>query len=539
MVTLLIGYTLGGLALRLFAIVAPFLILSIMKYNEIIQKESNVLNHEGAAAFKMSPEMELYTAAVTSALSGKFYESPKEFIARISDLVRRVDPVFVAQLAVYTRTQMNLRSIPLLLLVELAKCHSGDDLVSRAVGKTVLRADEISELLACYQWRNPSQGIKKLGKLSRQIQNGLKEAFNRFDEYQFAKYDRKDAEIKMRDALFLVHPKAKDAAQQAIFDKIVAGTLETPYTWETQLSALGQQHFENEEAKKAAVKALWEELLDSGKLGYMALLRNLRNILQAGVSPEHIERLCARISDPAQVAKSKQLPFRFLAAYKEIMGEPNPLVGLILEALEKAVLCSADNIEGFDINTNVLLACDVSGSMYVSAGNKSSIQNVDIGVLLASILRTKCKAVIAGIFGNTWELASSPIKPILANTVGIRSIANRVGYSTNGYKVVDWLIDNNVKMDKVMMFTDCQMWDSHRGYYRSDKEIKDSWHKYKEMYPQAKLYLFDLAGYGTSPLDLAEQNVYLIAGWSEKIFDVLSAIDNGADALSEIRKIDL
>jgi hypothetical protein len=221
------------------------------------------------------------------------------------------------------------------------------------------------------------------------------------------------------------------------------------------------------------------------------------------------------------------------------MGEPNPLVGLILEALEKAVLCSADNIEGFDINTNVLLACDVSGSMYVSAGNKSSIQNVDIGVLLASILRTKCKAVIAGIFGNTWELASSPIKPILANTVGIRSIANRVGYSTNGYKVVDWLIDNNVKMDKVMMFTDCQMWDSHRGYYRSDKEIKDSWHKYKEMYPQAKLYLFDLAGYGTSPLDLAEQDVYLIAGWSEKIFDVLSAIDNGADALSEIRKIDL
>ncbi|MBR5431450.1 MAG: TROVE domain-containing protein [Bacteroidales bacterium] len=508
-----------------------------MKYNEIIQKESNVLNHEGAAAFKMSPEMELYTAAVTSALSGKFYESPKEFIARITDLVRRVDPVFVAQLAVYTRTQMNLRSIPLLLLVELAKCHSGDDLVSRAVGKTVMRADEISELLACYQWRNPSQGIKKLGKLSRQIQNGLKEAFNRFDEYQFAKYDRKDAEIKMRDALFLVHPKAKDAEQQAIFDKIVAGTLETPYTWETQLSALGQQHFESPEAKNAAVKALWEELLDSGKLGYMALLRNLRNILQSGVSPEHVERLCTRISDPEQVAKSKQLPFRFLAAYKEIMGEPNPLVGLVLEALEKAVLCSADNIEGFDINTNVLLACDVSGSMYVAAGNKSSIQNVDIGVLLASILRTKCKAVIAGIFGNTWELASSPIKPILANTVGIRSIANRVGYSTNGYKVVDWLIENNVKMDKVMIFTDCQMWDSHRGYYRSDKEIKDSWHKYKEMYPQAKLYLFDLAGYGTSPLDLAEQDVYLIAGWSEKIFDVLSAVDNGADALSEIRKI--
>ena len=510
-----------------------------MKYNEIIQKESNVLNHEGAAAFKMSPEMELYTAAVTSALSGKFYESPKEFIARISDLVRRVDPVFVAQLAVYTRTQMNLRSVPLLLLVELAKCHSGDDLVSRAVGKTVLRADEISELLACYQWRNPSEGIKKLGKLSRQIQNGLKAAFNRFDEYQFAKYDRKDAEIKLKDALFLVHPKAKDAGQQAIFDKIVAGTLETPYTWETQLSALGQQHFDTPEAKKAAIKALWEELLDSEKLGYMALLRNLRNILQAEVSPEHIERLCARLSDAEQVAKSKQLPFRFLSAYKEIKDEHSPLTWMVLVALEKAVLFSADNIDGFDVNTNVLLACDVSGSMYVPISQKSSVQNVDIGVLLASILRTKCKAVIAGIFGDRWELASTPTMPALTNTSLIRNIANRVGYSTNGYKVVDWLIDNNVKMDKVMIFTDCQMWDSHRGYHRSEKEIKDSWHRYKEMYPQAKLYLFDLAGYGTSPLDLAEQDVYLIAGWSEKIFDVLSAIDNGADALSEIRKIAL
>lgn len=507
-----------------------------MKYNEIIQQERDVLNHEGEAAFKMSPEMELYTAAVTSSLSCKFYESPDALIARISELVRSVDSVFVAQLAVYTRTKMNLRSIPLLLLVELAKCHSGDDLVSRAVGKTVLRADEICELLACYQWRNPSAGVKKLGKLSRQIQNGLKMAFNSFDEYQFAKYDRKDAEVKLKDALFLVHPKARNAEQQTIFDKIVAGTLETPYTWETRLSALGQQQFDSPEAKRVAAKALWEELLDSGKLGYMALLRNLRNILRAEVSPAHVERLCTRISDPGQVAISKQLPFRFLAAYKEIMQGPNPLTGQVLEALEKAVLSSADNIDGFDSETNVLLACDVSGSMYVPAGNRSSVQNVDIGILLASILSTKCKAVVSGIFGDTWERVPNHTGAILASTVGVSDIAGRVGYSTNGYKVIDWLLDNNVKMDKVMFFTDCQMWDSCPEYFRRKKDIMNSWRKYKAMCPQAKLYLFDLAGYGLSPLDLAEQDVYVIAGWNEKVFEVLRALDNGADALSEIRK---
>lgn len=508
-----------------------------MKYSELIKKERDVLNHEGESAFKMSPEMELYTAAVTSSLSCKFYESPEELIARISELVRRGDPIFVAQLAVYTRTQMNLRSIPLLLLVELAKCHSGDDLVSRAVVKTVLRADEICELLACYQWRNPSVGIKKLGKLSRQIQNGLKTAFNSFDEYQLAKYDRKDAEVKFKDALFLVHPKAKDAEQQAIFDKIVTGTLVTPYTWETRLSALGQQHFDTSEAKMAAEKALWEELLDSGRLGYMALLRNLRNILRAKVSPTHVERLCARISDPGQVAESKQFPFRFLAAYAEIMRMPNPLTGQVLEALEKAVLCSADNIVGFDSDTNVLLACDVSGSMYVPAGRRSCIRNVDIGILLASILSTKCKAVVSGIFGDTWELVPNHTGGVLANTVGVSDIAGRVGYSTNGFKVIDWLSANKVKMDKVMFFTDCQMWDSRSSFQK--KDMKTSWRKYKAMCPQAKLYLFDLAGYGLSPLDLAEQDVYVIAGWNEKVFEVLGAVDNGADALSEIRKISL
>ena len=508
-----------------------------MKYNEILKGENQVLNHEGSKAFRMTPEMELYTAAVTSALSGKFYESPKEFVERISSLVGQVDPMFVAQLAVYTRTVMNLRSIPLLLLVELAKVHSGDDIVSRAVSKTVLRADEIPELLMCYQWRNHTSGVKKLGKLSRQIQNGLKEAFNHFDEYQFAKYDRKDAEVKLKDALFLVHPKAKDAKQQELFDKIVADALETPYTWETQLSALGQQQFETPEAKQAAVKALWEELLDSGKLGYMALLRNLRNILQAGVSAEHIECLCKRLADPEQVAKSKQLPFRFLSAYKELSEVVSTGTAMVLEALEKAVLASINNVEGFDVNTRVLLASDVSGSMFHLVSPKSSVLNVDIGVLLTSLLRTKCKTVIAGIFGDTWLPVQAANRPVLANTIEMKEHANKVGYCTNGYKVVDWLIQNKLEMDKVMFFTDCQMWDSDCDWYDAEKYIKDYWHKYKAMYPQAKLYLFDLSGYGQSPLNLAEPDVYLIAGWSEKVFDVMSAIDRGEDALSEIRKI--
>ena len=277
------------------------------------------MNHEGAEAFVMSPELELYTTVVTASLSDKFYESNDERMNRIVSLIAKVDPMFVAQLAVYTRTQMYLRSVPLLLLVELAKVHNGDDLVSRAVAQTVLRADEITELLACYQSRNPSKDErKKLGKLSHQIQVGLQQAFNHFDEYQFAKYDRNGADVKLRDALFLVHPKAKDEAQQALFDKITYKGLDVPYTWETELSALGQQEFESEKERAIVFRLKWEELIDSGKVGYMALMRNLRNILESRVSVEHIEKVCDVLSDPKAVANAKQLPFRYLSAYREV-----------------------------------------------------------------------------------------------------------------------------------------------------------------------------------------------------------------------------
>jgi hypothetical protein len=507
-----------------------------MKYNSMLKEMMTGKNHEGAKAYAMTPELELYSAVVTASLSDTFYEKQDERTNRIAQLIGKVSPEFGAQLAVYTRTAMHLRSIPMLLLVELAKVHNGDDLVARAVEKTVLRADEIMELLMCYQWRNPSNDErKKLGKLSRQIQNGLQRAFNRFDEYQFAKYDRDNLEVKLRDALFLVHPKAKDEQQQALFDKIVNRQLKVPYTWETELSALGQQKFESEEKKQEAVREKWEELINSGKLGYMALMRNLRNILQADVSLLEMQKVANRLSNAEQVAKSKQLPFRYLSAYREIEKVNSTNTALLMNALEAAVKYSASNIEGFDENTRVLLASDVSGSMWSSVSQRSSVRNYDIGILLSMLLRNRCKQVVSGIFGDDWKVVNMPNDNILMATRQLERLGNTVGFSTNGYKVIDWLIEQKIVMDKVMMFTDMQMWDSTGRF----KTFEDSWKKYKKMAPEAKLYLFDLAGYGQLPLRLAGPDVYLIAGWSDRVFDVLSAIDKGEDALSVIKKIDV
>jgi 60 kDa SS-A/Ro ribonucleoprotein len=506
-----------------------------MKFNFKLFNKNKVTNYEGAEAYTLSPQLELYTAVASGLLSDNNYEKGEKRLERLAELVQKNDTAFVAKMAVYAREKMYLRSVPVVLAVELAKKQSANGVVSKTVSRIVQRADEITEVLAYYQFANGRAGTKKLNKLSKQIQKGLGEAFNKFDEYQFAKYNS-NAEVKLKDALFLVHPKAKTEAQQALFNKIAKDELATPYTWETELSALGQVKFYGDGEKARAFKNKWEELVMSGKLGYMALLRNLRNILEAGVSSEALSTVCNMLANPKAVEKAKQLPFRYLAAYRELAGVPNGNTGKVLSALEKAAELSAANVAGFNRNTRVLIATDFSGSMQTAVSKQSKMQLYEVGAMLSMVLASKCSNVITGMFGETWKVINVPKTNILSNAAGFAKRIGEVGHSTNGYLVLRYLIDRNVVVDKVVVFTDCQLWDSNAGNMYSMAAL---WKQYKKIAPEAKIYLFDLAGYGNTPLNVMEKDVYLIAGWSEKIFDVLEAIENGSNAVKEVMKIDI
>lgn len=500
-----------------------------MKFNLIKKSKYKVRNHEGAKAYTLDAKTELYSAVVNTSLSNMFYESANDRVERIRALIAKNDPAFVARLAVYARTHMHMRSIPLVLAVELAKQASGNNLVSKTVKGVVRRADEITELLAYYQLANERTNVKKLNKLSKQIQHGLAAAFNQFDEYQFAKYNRAAA-VRLKDALFLVHPKAVNEGQQAIFNKIATDTLEVPFTWETTLSAVGQVHYKNTEAKQAAIAQTWTMLIESGKLGYMALLRNLRNIINAEVSGQTMARVCHTLSSRHAVVNAKQLPFRFLAAYREVRALHSGMVPMVLDALEQAVAHSAANVRGFDYNTSVVIACDVSGSMQRPISAKSKVMCYDIGLMLAMLLQSRCARVQTGMFGNTWKIMNVSHQNILANVQTFYQREGEVGYATNGYLVVKDLIDRRQVVDKVMLFTDCQLWGD---------DISKYWMHYKQMAPHAKLYLFDLSGYGNTPLDVRAHDVHLIAGWSDKVFDVLAALEQGEDAMQAIEMIEL
>ena len=497
------------------------------RFNQSTMGQDKTTNYEGAVAYKLDPKTELYTAVCCASLQPKFYQpNEKDQITQIRNLILQAPPEFVAKLAVYVREKMYLRSVPLVLAVELAKIHKGDNLVSRMTERVIQRADELTEVLAYYQAANSRTGTKKLDKLSKQLQLGLARAFDKFDTYQFAKYNRQ-TEIKLRDALFLAHPKPKDKERENLYKQIADDALPVPYTWEVELSRAGQEG--------KTKKEVWENLIGSSRLGYMALLRNLRNLLEADISAKYLEMVYGILIKPEAVAKSKQLPFRFFSAYQIINGCGHPRAGYLMEALEKAVQLSARNLRGFDLDTVVLIACDVSASMQRGISPKSAVQFYDIGLMLGMTLQYSCAAVISGMFGSTWKVIQMPRTQILQNALEFRRREGEVGYSTNGYLIIDWLIQERRIVDKVMVFTDCQMWDSC-GW---DRSFVDTWHQYKRIAPGAKLYLFDLAGYGTIPVSIRENGVYLIAGWSEKVFDILAAIEQGSSAVKEIDKIEL
>jgi len=318
-----------------------------------------------------------------------------------------------------------------------------------------------------------------------------------------------------------------------LFDKIARQELATPYTWEVELSRLGQTTAADD--RKVVFRAKWKELILSGRVGYMAMLRNLRNWLTYDLDAETLQTALARLTDPAAVAASKQLPFRFLAAYREVKAMDHGLAPLVLEALEAAAAAAVANVQGFGAETKVLVACDVSGSMQTPVSANSSIQNYDVGLLLAMLLQSRCKHVLAGMFGDTWLPVTLPRTSVLSNVMELHAREGEVGYSTNGHKVLEWLIAHREPLDKVFFFTDCQLWDTTGA----DKSFAHRWNDYKRIAPNANLYVFDLAGHGTTPISLVREDVTLIAGWSDKVFDVLAACETGESAVQVVESVEL
>ena len=211
----------------------------------------------------------------------------------------------------------------------------------------------------------------------------------------------------------------------------------------------------------------------------------------------------------------------------------------VLDALEKAVSYSADNFPKLS-GTSTLIACDVSGSMEKEISKNSSVERFDIGIMLGMIANRFAGNTITGMFGDTFKvLPMSKTDGVLKNTMEMHRREGEVGYSTNGYKVIDYLLDNDIAVDRIMIFTDAQMWDSSRGVRRrrsrslfgfddddyDEISFAEKFLLYQKRHPGVKLYTFDLSGYGNIMIPQDTRGVCIIGGWSDKIFDFISAFE--------------
>ncbi len=322
-----------------------------------LPKSYSVITHGGAPAVPhLSPYAELRRTVLSCLLwEDQFYESGESIADRIAKGAGQVSASELSALAIEARNVQHLRHVPLLLCVHLAK--KGGGLVSKTLYEVIQRPDELAEFLALY-WRKGKTPI------SKQVKKGLAAAFTKFNEYSLAKYNREGA-IKLRDVLFMVHAKPKDAEQEAVWKRLVDGTLVTPDTWEVNLSG------------GADKKETFERLLMENKLCYLALLRNLRNMIDADCDLTLVKQAILNRANGAD----KVLPFRYIAAAKAAPA--------LEETLDAAFLASFSGVQKLPGKTVAIV--DISGSMTSALSGKSDMTRALAANALAAICREVCE----------------------------------------------------------------------------------------------------------------------------------------------------
>ena len=423
--------------------------------------------HEGALAQRISAKAELRRTVLTCLLwEDAFYEKGSGVANRLAELVEANKAEDVASLAREARDAMQLRHVPLFLVRELARRKGTGPLVAGTLEDVIQRADELGEFVALY-WKDKKQ------PLSSGVKRGLARAFTKFDAYQLAKYDR-DLTVKLRDVLFLCHAKPRDAEQAEVWKKLVEGELEAPDTWEVSLSA------------RKGKKETFERLLSEGKLGGMAVLRNLRLMWAAGVSPKLIR-------DRLSKGVARALPFRFVTAARHAPK--------LEDAIEAAMLKGISGFEALPGATGLLL--DVSSSMNDRLAKKSETIRMDAAVGLAIFLREKCDGFSIATFSEKC-VELPPRRGFALRDAIVGSQAHSGTYLKDA---LTQLSENTEwrKLDRLIVVTDER---SHDG-------ILLGW--------TPKAYVVNVAPYKTG---VSYGNGWThIDGWSERVIDYIAAVE--------------
>ena len=490
------------------------------KFNNKTQtNKADTINMVGSEAFSYKDiRQEIISLVLNAMLAGKnsFYETEKDRINKIINFIKnnKEEAEFLAKAMVFARNEGNLRSVSHILGATLVENVKGVDFLRPALYKTLVRPDDALEMVSLFLSRN------KNVKVPNVLQRSIVDAFeSKWDEYQLKKYASLSKELKLKDLVKMFRPnpnnlvalgKAKDTN---VFKRLIEDRLENIDTAQTiNSTCVGKDR------KKA-----YKELLKENKLGYMAALKNIINMLEVDIGEKTIERLCNLLTNEKAVLNSRVLPFRFVQAYNELDSNRNKFdtfkVKAILDALEKGFALSSGCINIANKNEKVALLLDESGSMGSSDKDPFTIGKT----LMASML---CGLDKKNVVGYLWATTPREVS-IDKSPMKFVRVTFSHGGGTDLKSAFKSLIDKKTKVDKIIVFTDEQ------GYGSTYINLKNYINEYKVISPNVKILFWNLEGYAKgTPLKLND-DILEISGYSDKILEVIPYIWENKNALVE------
>lgn len=467
-------------------------------------------NKSGHAAYKMDDRTKLVTMALTTMLGEpKYYDDNTDELIELAEfLCKQGDGEFVAKLAVWARTNGNLRSVSHALMAVCGHwcggqlSEDGESFVRKAAREIALmRGDDGTETIAAC--------LALYGKpIPHAIQNGVRDALSITKPYAIAKYQSANKSVKMRDTLRITHPVAVREDTCEAMGKCVAGTLPVPKSWETELSARGN------------TKEVWDELIAEGKVPFMASLRNLRNMVKAKAN---IDPILDMLSDRDAVAKSRQLPFRFWSAYRELVAAGYGSVK-IARAIDKALTHACRNADPLPGNTAVLI--DTSGSMGYAVSKKSTVTCNEIAAILAAMVVRISEDAAVIKFDTSAEVLPMTGLSVLSDV----KCVPHAGGGTDMAAGFDKLMRTGFDADRVVVLSDNEV---NGGWWGDNKHtIQSKMNAYRsKVGHDVWCHAIDLQGYGTQQFIGPKTNI--IAGWSEQVLRFISLAEHGFGCITD------
>ncbi|KND43095.1 TROVE domain-containing protein [Streptomyces stelliscabiei] len=491
--------------------------------------------HQGGAAYARTPKMELFLLAVANMVGHHtFYEDAAARDERYEQLVRTLavsDPEWTLGLLGWLRTEAHMRTASLVGAAEFvrARLEAGAVGFSRqAVSVVLQRADEPGELLACWTSRH-GRGIPQ------PLKRGIADAARRlYTGRALLKYDTASRPYRFGDVVELTHPSPDprrpwqgDLFKYAI-DRRHHPDRALPPSGETLLAAHRELLAVPVEERRALVTApggderlsaagmtwesvagwlqgpldaaVWEALIPS--MGAMALVRNLRNLDQAGVSDRVAAEVAARISCPDEVRRSRQFPFRYLAAHRNAPSRRWE------KALETALGHSLANVP--ELPGRTLILVDRSGSMFDQPSERTQLNRADSAAIFGTALAQRAARADLVEFGSdSRRVELVPGEPVLR-------VLDRF-HDLGGTNTALALRRHYDRHDRVVVVTDEQAGPSQ-------------WSNPLQAIPlRVPVYTWNLAGYAPAHAPSGPHH-HTFGGLSDAAFRLIPLIEAGRDS---------